>query len=133
MRGSRFALAGVLLLAVALGVGPRAQEGRGFDKLSDKDRAVFAARFKNEIWPMLKRGGARESCVTCHLKTRGTLRFSGNPDRDFARLLRDGFLLKDDAGSLLERIADKDARWRMPPKLPPWKAAEHQGVSRFHQ
>ena len=87
MRGSRFTLAGVLLLAVVLGVGPCAQRVGGLTNCRIRTGAVFAARFKNEIWPMLKRGGARESCVTCHLKTRGNLRFSGNPDRDFARLL----------------------------------------------
>jgi hypothetical protein len=126
MKWNRCALAGVLL-TVAIGVGLpglRAQQGRNFDRLSDEDRAVFAARFTKEIWPLLKRGNEKESCVTCHLTTGGTLRFSGDPAKDFPKLLREGYLQKGDAGSLLERVADRDVKRRMPPKLPAWNEAD---------
>ncbi len=55
------------------------------------------------------------------------LRFSGDPDKDFRMLVREGFFLKEDSGSLLERIRDTNKKRRMPPgKLPPWTDAEKQ-------
>jgi hypothetical protein len=132
MRARRCLVVLALLGAVAGANGLRAEQGKSFDKLSDDDRAAFAARFKKEVWPLLLRDG-KEGCVGCHGsgKGGGALRFSGNPERDFAMLLRDGFLIKDDAGSLLERVVDKDARRRMPPKRPAWKDADVQVLRTF--
>jgi len=131
MRFKRCVLVSMLLVAAGGGLHALpAEQGQSFDKLSDDDRTAFAARFKKEIWPLLQRDG-KNGCVGCHAKTGGTLRFSGNPDKDFAKLLREGFFLKGDAGSLLERIADKDVKRRMPPKQPAWKGADIQLLRGF--
>jgi hypothetical protein len=92
-----------------------------FDKLNDADRKLFGDRFQKEIWPLLNDGG-KDGCVGCHNGKRvSTLRFRDDPEKDFRMLLKDGYLLKDDAGSLLERVVDKDRKRRMPPiNLPPW-------------
>lgn len=101
-------------------------QGRNFDKLSDADRQVLGERFKQEVWPLLVRSG-KDGCVGCHSTPKGgaALRLSGDPDKDFRTLLRQGFFLKDDAGSLLGRIEDTNKKRRMPPdKLPGWTEAE---------
>jgi hypothetical protein len=96
--------------------------GQNFDKLNDADRKVFAERFEREVWPLLVRGG-KDGCVGCHRggKIVSALRFSGNVDKDFLMLLKDGFFLHPDDGSLLARLTDKDAERRMPHKLKPWE------------
>ena len=129
----RCVLVSLLLLGVAVGSGLAplgAGQGQSFDKLSEEDRPVFAARFKKEVWPLLLRDG-KNGCVGCHVKTGGTLRFSGNPEKDFVKLLAAGFFLKGDPGSILERIADKDMKRRMPPKQPAWKEADIQVLRSF--
>ena len=133
MRIKRCVVVSLLMLAAAMGSGwcaLPAEQGKSFDKLSEEDRTAFAARFKKEVWPLLQRDG-KNGCVGCHAKTGGTLRFSGNAEKDFVKLLRDGFFLKGDPGSLLERITDKDAKRRMPPKLPPWKESDIQVLRVF--
>ena len=82
--------------------------GQNFDKLNDADRKVFAERFEREVWPLLVRGG-KDGCVGCHRggKIVSALRFSGNVDKDFLMLLKDGFFLHPDDGSLLARLTDK--------------------------
>ena len=94
--------------------------GRSFDKLTDEDRKVFAERFEREVWPLLVRGG-KDGCVGCHRggKIVSALRFSGNVDKDFRMLLREGFFLHPDDGSLLGRLIDKEPKRRMPVKQGP--------------
>ncbi len=108
-------------------------QDRNFDKLTDADRKILGERFKQQVWPLLVRGG-KDGCVGCHStgKIVSALRFSGNPDKDFRMLLRDGFFLKDDAGSLLGRIEDTNKKRRMPPdKLPRWTDADKKTLSDF--
>jgi len=125
----RRALWGLLLIgAVAAGLTrgrPTAAQPPSFDKLADADRKVLAERFRRDVWPLLARGG-KDGCVGCH--TGGNmsgLRFAGDADKDFARLLREGFFLKDDAGSLLSRIQDGDKKGGCrPPRVrrgPRWR------------
>jgi hypothetical protein len=117
-----------VLLPVALLVlytSAPAQVGN-FDRLADADRQVLGERFKQEVWPLLTRGG-KDGCVGCHSTPKGgaALRFSGDPDKEFRMLLRQGFFLKDDLGSLLGRIEDTNRRRRMPPgQQPAWTDAE---------
>jgi hypothetical protein len=96
-----------------------------FDKLRDADRKAFSERFQKEIWPLLVAGG-KDGCVGCHNGKRvSSLRFHENPEKDFRMLLKEGFFLKDDAGSLLDRVVEKDKKRRMPPdNLPPWTEAQ---------
>ena len=39
----------------------------------------------------------------------------GPAERDFDVMLKEGFFLPDDAGSLLGRVTDRDKKRRMPP------------------
>src|SRR5438128_2553091 len=110
----RSLLAVALLLAAAAalpaGLGrPGAGQAPSFDKLSDQDRKALGEIFKREVWPLLQRGG-KDGCVGCHRdgKIVSALHMTGDADRDFRMLLREGFLLKDDAGSLLARIVETD-------------------------
>jgi hypothetical protein len=121
---------GLLLLTAALTVTAqlhesRAGQGGKFDKLSAADRQMFSERFQKEIWPLLERGG-KDGCVGCHNgKKVTTLRFSGDPAKDFPMLVGDGYMLRKDPGSLLERIIDKDDKRRMPPNgKPGWTDEE---------
>jgi hypothetical protein len=100
--------------------------GQQFDRLTDADRKVFAERFEQEVWPLLTRGG-KDGCVGCH---RGggivsALRMSGNVDKDFRMLLKEGFFLHPDAGSLLARVTERDEKRRMPHK---WAAAKKEAI-----
>jgi hypothetical protein len=123
-------------IAVALLMGLRApsaaQQQRSFDKLTDGDRKTLGERFQREIWPLLVREG-KEGCVGCHNgKPVSALKFSGDAAKDFRMLLRDGFLLKDDPGSLLERIEDPSKTRRMPPgDRPRWNDADKKILADF--
>lgn len=112
-----------------------AAQGVNFDRLSDADRKVFAERFRNDIWPLLTSAKKKEdSCVGCHSKSTivSSLRMAGDADKDFRMLLREGFFLKDDPGSLLERIKDPTKNRKMPPgDRPPWTDAEKKILSAF--
>jgi hypothetical protein len=134
----RSLLAAALLLAAAAAVPAplrrlEAGQAPSFDKLSDQDRKALGELFKRDVWPLLERGG-KDGCVGCHRdgKIVSALHMTGNADRDFRMLLREGFLLKDDAGSLLARIVETDLRRRMPPrKFPAWTAAETKTLRDF--
>src|SRR2546430_12655563 len=119
MHTTKLPLGGLLLLAVSLLVAGElrlsgAEQGK-FDKLSEADRKAFSERFVKEIWPLLERGG-KDGCVGCHNGKKVTsLRFSGDAAKDFRMLVADGFMLKGDPGSVLERIVDKDRKLVTPP------------------
>jgi hypothetical protein len=134
METNRFLLSTLMLLALGLIVAAdlRAGQGGKFDKLSDDDRRAFGERFQKEIWPLLARGGA-DGCVGCHNgKKVTTLRFSGDAAKDFLMLVGDGYLLRKDPGSVLERITDKDKKRRMPPdERPGWSDAEIELLRHF--
>lgn len=108
--------------------------GENFDRLSDADRAAFAERFEKEVWPMLSKGG-KESCIGCHAVGKNnvtTLRFSGDARKDYAKILKEGYLIKGDAGSVLERIKTTRADRKMPPgKRDRVPAEEIQILERF--
>ncbi len=123
-----------ILLGAILGFcgglrGLGAGKAPSFDKLDEADRKVLAERFKREVWPILVRGG-KDGCVGCHAgKGGGALHFSGDADKDFRMLLRDGFFLKDDPGSLLSRIEDTNKKRRMPPdNRPAWSGADKKAL-----
>ena len=60
------------------------------------------------------------------------LRVKGEPDKDFRYMLRAGFFLKGDAGSLLSRINETQKNRTMPPpELPRWTDAEKKILSDF--
>jgi hypothetical protein len=107
---------------------PRSESSQGvnFDKLSAQDRKVLQERFGKEIWPLMQRGG-KDGCVGCHSTSKGgqALRLSGDLGKDFPRLVKDGFFIPDDLGSLLGRMLEKDPKRRMPPdKRPGWSDKE---------
>jgi hypothetical protein len=131
----RLALPAVLLAAAAWGWGnsDAGQSAGKFDKLSDADRKAFGERFQKEIWPLLARNG-KDGCVGCHTTNQGgaALRLKGDPAKDFPSLVGQGFFLKDDPGSVLERIRDKDPKRHMPPgKRPDWSEAEVRVLEAF--
>jgi hypothetical protein len=124
-------LTGLLLVGAALVLqrGLGAAQTPNFDKLDDADRQVLGERFKRDVWPLLVRGG-KDGCVGCHNgKVVSALKFSGDADKDFRTLLRDGFFLKDDAGSLLARIEDTNKKRRMPPgDRPLWSDGDKKSL-----
>ena len=124
---------GVAAVCVLALRGPTAAQGPNFDKLNDTDRKVLSERFTKEVWPLLNQGG-KDGCIGCHNgKIVSALRFTGDPDKDFRKLLRDGFFLKDDPGSLLSRIEDRNAKRRMPPPKngSPWPEADKKVLEAF--
>jgi hypothetical protein len=115
-------------LAVAL-----AGSGPNFDHLTDADRKVLQERFVKEIWSLMERGG-KNGCVGCHSgKINTTLKLTGNAEKDFRMLLKDGFFIPDDTGSMLTRIDSKTPRKKMPPpgKGDPWMKSEIEVLDRF--
>jgi hypothetical protein len=115
-------------LVVALAGG-----GPNFDHLTDADRRVLQERFVKEIWPLLERGG-KNSCVNCHNgKINSALKMTGNAEKDFRMLVKEGFFIPDDTGSMLTRVEAKNAKKKMPPpgKGEPWTKAEIELLDRF--
>jgi hypothetical protein len=107
------------------------EPGLAGGKLSAADQKKFAERFSKEVWPLLTRRG-KDGCVGCHHpKHRTELRFSGKPDSDLAMLLKEGFLIPDDPGSLLAVVTTRK-RGRMPPgNRTAWTAAEVKVLRAF--
>jgi hypothetical protein len=119
--------ASTLALALAGGGGPN------FDHLADADRQVMAARYAKEIHPLMQRG-EKNGCVGCHNgKIVSALKMTGDPDKDFRMLLKDGFFIPNDSGSVLTRIKSKDRKQRMPPpgKGDPWTDEEKEILHKF--
>ena len=128
-----FRTAGYVAAAVlCVGAASGQVQAPSFDKLSDADRKVFGERFRGEIWPLLSAGG-KDGCVGCHNGKKGpALRFRGDSETDFRMLVKEGFFLKDDPGSLLDRIVEKNKKRRMPPdNLPPWTAEQVRVLRAF--
>jgi hypothetical protein len=131
---SRITLAVLLVLAgSSIGATVAGSRGPNFDFLSDADRKGMQERFAKELWPLMQRG-EKFGCVGCHNgKINSQLKMSGNIDKDFRMLVKDGFFLKDDSGSLLAHIKSKDRKKRMPPpgRGEPWTEAETNVLSMF--
>ncbi len=129
------------IVAVSLLVGLMAGADNGladgamnFDRLKDLDRERFSDRFQKQVWPLLVRNG-KDGCVGCHhSQHRSTLRFTGKPDPDFRKLLRDGFFLVDDPGSMLHVVSTTNKRTQMPPgNRPRWSKKDIQVLKQFVQ
>ena len=120
-----------VVVAIGAGVALWAQQN-SFDKLSAPDRQAFQERFTKEIWPLMQRNG-KQGCVGCHSgKIVTALRLTGDVNKDFPMLLREGFFIPDDAGSLHGRITDKDPQRRMPrSKVQFWTDAEAKLLQTF--
>jgi hypothetical protein len=128
---TRWCLAGLLAFSASSLV---LAGGANFDFLTDADRNVLQERFVKELWPLMERGG-KEGCIGCHAlpKTGGAMKVSGNAEKDFRFLVKEGFFLPNDAGSMLAHIQSKDRKKRMPPpgKGEPWTEKETEILHRF--
>ncbi|HEX3316028.1 MAG TPA: hypothetical protein VHR72_14115 [Gemmataceae bacterium] len=114
----------MVALVFSLGMMPVLAQNGSFDRVPDADKPALRKRFETEVWPLLVRGG-KDGCVGCHTGKGGDLRLRGVPSRDFDFMLKEGFFLPDDAGSLLGRVADKSKKRRMPPSpRAAWTEAE---------
>ena len=129
-------LTATLLLASASLTATLAGGGANFDHLSDADRAVFQKRFVKEIWPLMERGG-KNSCVGCHSGKAGpivsALKMTGNAEKDFRMLVKEGFFIPDDPGSAHTRIISRNKKQMMPPpgKGDPWTKEEAEILRKF--
>lgn len=104
---------------------------QNFDQLSDQDRQTLFKRFESAIWPLLKKDG-KKGCVGCHTgNIVSALKFSGDARKDFQFLLKEGFFLYDDEGSLLARVTDKSKTRRMPKDAPAWGDMDIQTLRAF--
>jgi hypothetical protein len=102
-----------------------------FDRLTDEDRRAFGERFEKEIWPLLTRNG-KDGCVGCHTsKIVTALRYTGDPKKDYLMLLKEGFFLHGDDGSLAARVQDKDPDRRMPKGKTPWAQKDVRILEQF--
>jgi hypothetical protein len=122
----------VLAIIIAIVSGTALGQNPSFDRLAPADREALQQRFEKEVWPLLARGG-KDGCVGCHGgKLVSALRMSGDPGKDFSFMLKEGFFIPDDAGSVLSRIVDPSPKRRMPPgKRPQWSDAEVQVLRAF--
>ena len=122
----------VILFGAALTVA-LAGGGPNFDHLNDADRKVLQERFTKEVWPLLERGG-QKGCVGCHNgKINSTLKMSGNTEKDFRMLIKQGFFLPEDTGSLHTRIVATNKKKAMPPpgKGDPWTKDDAEVLRQF--
>jgi hypothetical protein len=129
----RWMLAVTLILASSTMAVALAAGGPNFDFLTDADRKGMQERFTKDVWPLMLRG-EKNGCVGCHNgKINGTLKMSGQVEKDFRMLVKDGFMIPGDSGSLLAHIKSKDRKKRMPPpgKGEPWTQAEMDVLHQF--
>lgn len=114
---TKWALVGVLTCLGCNFAAALAGNGGSFDHLTDADRQVFQERFTKEIWPIMSRG-EKKLCAGCHGpggKVVSALKLTGDPAKDFRMLVKEGFFIPDDSGSILTRVTSKDKQHRMPP------------------
>lgn len=127
-------LAAALLAYAGCGLAFAVAGGPNFDFLKDADRQTLQARFAKEIWPLMQRNG-KEGCVGCHQlpRTGGNMKLTGELDKDFRMLVKDGFFIPGDAGSILAHVSSKDRKRRMPPpgKGDPWSKEEIDLLTKF--
>jgi hypothetical protein len=126
-------LLGGILVLFSAGLAAALAGGANFDHLNDADRKVFQERFTKEVWPLLERGGPK-GCVGCHNgKIVSALKMTGNAEKDFRMLLKQGFFIPDDSGSLHTRIVAKNKKQMMPPpdKGDPWTKREAEVLRQF--
>jgi hypothetical protein len=126
-------LAAMLLFMGSSLVATLAGGGANFDHLTDADRNVFQERFTKEIWPLMERNG-KNGCVGCHNgKIVSSLKMTGKAEKDFRMLVKDGFFIPDDSGSVLTRATSNVLKKKMPPpgKGDPWTKAEVGVLEKF--
>ena len=126
-------LLGVLLLFGGANLAMALAGGANFDFLKDEDRAVLEKRFVKDIYPLMLRGD-KQGCVACHNgKIVSSLKMSGNAEKDFRMLVKEGFFIPNDSGSALTRITTKNRKQKMPPpgKGEPWTEKETQLLHDF--
>lgn len=118
-------------IAAALGGGPG---GLKFDYLKDEDRKQMQERFAKELWPLFERDG-KNGCVGCHAlpKTGGNMKMTGKIETDFPMLVRDGFFIPGDSGSIHAHVISKDRKKLMPPpgKGERWTPQEVEILEKF--
>jgi hypothetical protein len=130
---TRWMLAAMLLFFGTSLAANLAGGGANFDYLSDADRKVMQERFVKEVWPLMERGG-KQGCVGCHNgKIVSSMKMSANAEKDFRMLVKEGFFIPGDSGSVLTRIKSKDRKQRMPPpgKGDPWTQEEMDLLNKF--
>ncbi len=130
---TRLILAAMLLFTGAGIAAALAGGGGNFDFLNDADRKVMQERFVKEIYPMMQKDG-KNGCVGCHNgKIVSSLKMTGNAEKDFRMLLKEGFFIPGDSGSVLTRIQSTNRKQRMPPpgKGDPWTKEEMEVLHKF--
>jgi hypothetical protein len=130
---SRWILAAMLLFVGSSLAAALSEGGANFDFLKDEDRKVLQERFVKDIYPMMLKDG-KNGCVGCHSgKIVSSLKMSGDAEKDFRMLVKDGFFIPNDAGSVLTRVQSKDRKRRMPPpgKGDPWTKEEMEVLNKF--
>ncbi len=105
-----------LFLIAGVGVAVALAGSGKFDHLKDDDRKQMQERFAKELWPLFERD-EKNGCVGCHAlpKTGGNMKMTGNLEKDFRMLVRDGFFIPNDSGSIYAHVTSKDRKKLMPP------------------
>jgi hypothetical protein len=104
--------------------------------LPDADRVAFAARFEREIWPLMTQpADPQKGCLGCHGDDESNTSpfvLSGDPGKDFATLLADGYFDRGNPASILSKVAHKKPKYRMPPEpAEPWSKEEVGALRKF--
>jgi hypothetical protein len=94
----------------------------------------FQTRFDRDLWPLISNNG-KSSCLRCHdSQHRSSVRLSGDSEKDFATLLREGFLHPSDPSGIHYAITSEEPDTKMPPaKLPKWTEDQVKIFERFTQ
>ena len=66
-------------------------------------------------------------------KTGGHMKMTGDLAKDFRMLVKDGFFIPHDSGSIVSHVTSKDRKKRMPPpgKGDPWTEEEIAALKNF--
>jgi hypothetical protein len=130
---TRLILAAMLIFTASTITAALAGGGGNFDYLTDADRKVLEERFVKDIYPMMQKDG-KNGCVGCHNgKIVSSLKMTGDARKDFRMLVKEGFFIPNDSGSLLVRIKSTNRKQRMPPpgKGEPWTKEETEVLHKF--
>lgn len=100
-------------------------------EFTDDVKAAFAARFREQVWPLLTQG--ETTCLDCHgAKASNPLELPEDSGEAFLHLLQKKYFDPENPSSLLAKLMAPDEDVRMPPKpRQAWDEARVQVIRGF--
>ena len=113
----------IVALVLFLGLMPVLAQSPSFDRIPEADKPALRKRFETEVWPFFQLRVAPGTSASAVHEQGWFAKAPRNADRDFDMMLKEGFFLPDDAGSLIVRVADTDKKRRIARTQATWNGS----------